>query len=70
MILSKHRSCFGCVFFTYTSLVSNCGWFAPPKQIPYEVLKKGCKYRMPKVESIEYHPTIDRIVELFHGELI
>ena len=66
MIKSKQVSCRGCLL----EHDGNCTWFARPKNIPHEVFGKGCKHRVAKTESIKYHPTIERIVDLFHGELI
>ena len=66
MIKSKHSSCRGCSYEQH----GDCLWFANPKIIPYEIFSKGCKHRISKIESIEHDPIIERIVDLFHGELI
>jgi hypothetical protein len=66
VIISKHISCRGCNYQQH----GDCLWFARPKSIPHEVFSKGCKHRVSKVESIPHHPAVERIVDLFHGELI
>jgi len=66
MIKSKQVSCHGCLL----RLNDSCTWFARPKHIPHDVFQKGCKHRVAKTESLEYHPTIERILDLFQGELM
>jgi len=66
MIKSKQCSCRGC----YLERHGNCTWFARPKNIPTDIYSKGCKHRVAKTESIEYNLVVERIVDLFHGELM
>lgn len=72
-VISKVRSCYGCVY-----LVSprRCDWFRvhrhrESKEIPLEVMSKGCKLRIP-ITSYVFDSTgvVKKIVELFEGELM
>lgn len=66
MIKSKRCSCRGCLL----EHDGNCTWFAKPKNIPTDIYTKGCKHRVSRTESIEHDPIVERIVDLFHGELL
>ena len=67
LIKSKHSSCFGCVYLINRD---DCSWFEIPKSIPYNILCKGCKYRIPRIKYLNSNSVAKRIVDLFEGELI
>ena len=66
IVKSKKTSCRGC------SLNRNgyCYWFDSQKNIPYETMNKGCKYRIGKCDSINTNETVVYIIEKFDGEII
>jgi len=65
-ITSKSVSCLGCSY----NKKGNCNWFPKPRSIPYETLMKGCKYRMPKVKQIRGNRMVEKLIDLFDGELL
>ena len=75
-VRSKKRSCFGCLYLQRKGLSSYCNWFykhkfQKMKQIPEDILKKGCDKREPSVESVEDSTgIIQSIINRFDGELI
>ena len=71
MIQSKSKSCRRCIYNSH----GDCLWFVEKERgdarpIPKNIFDKGCKQRMSRIESIPYHPTSARLIDLFHGELI
>ena len=47
-----------------------CYWFQPAKVVPLEVVKKGCKFREPKVKEVYTTKTVVYIIDKFDGEFI
>ena len=63
-------SCKDCKFFIHTL---KCKWFEIykneiPKDIPCNILNKGCKYIVPK--DIKDHPLYREAIKLFNGKPI
>ena len=66
IVRSKHNSCHGCKYnFKY-----KCWWFKPPKEIPKEILDKGCKFQSPKILDMDVPDIIAKIIDKFDGEML
>ena len=66
IVKSKHNSCHGCKYY----FMKECKWFNPAKEIPKEILEKGCKFQSPKIPEIEVPGIIAEIINKFNGEFI
>jgi len=75
-VRSKKRSCLGCLYYKRIESLDYCNWFhehrhQKMKQIPENILRKGCDKREPSVESVEDSTgIIQLIINKFDGELI
>ena len=66
IVKSKHNSCHGCKHnFKY-----KCWWFKPPKEIPKEILDKGCNFQSPKILDMDVPDIIAKIIDKFDGEML
>ena len=68
--LSGHKSCFGCLYEQNRF----CTWFSTHrggrgKEIPTDVFNKGCKLREPSVENEEHSEIVQKIIDVFNGEI-
>ena len=59
-------SCHGCMHHRN----GNCWWFSPAKEIPDDIMDKGCKFQAPITEKIESSSISQYIINLFNGEII
>jgi hypothetical protein len=66
IVKSKCHSCYGCKYY----FKRYCKWFNPSKEIPKEILEKGCKLQSPKILEIEVPSIIAEIIDKFNGEFI
>ena len=70
-IHSGHKSCFGCIYYNG---YADCTWFAVhryerSREIPSDVFDKGCKLREPSVESGKHSEIVQKIIDVFNGEV-
>ena len=66
IVKSKCNSCYGCKHY----FKRECWWFKPSKQIPKEILDKGCKFQSPKILKMEVPDIIAELIEKFDGEML
>jgi len=66
IVKSKHISCYGC------KLNRNryCYWFDIPKQIPLDIMNKGCKHRDASYNKVEAPSIVAFIIDIFNGEFV
>ena len=65
------KSCWGC----YYESDSKCHWFrlvrkSAPKQIPKQILNKGCPQYSNNKRQTPLEPYIKKIIDMFDGEII
>jgi len=64
------KTCFGCLYNSRRY----CTWFSihrgeREKHIPLHIFNKGCKLREPSVENQEHDEIVQKILEVFNGEI-
>ena len=67
---SKINNCWDCALHKKggVNAFGLCMWWDKPKEIPVEVVDKGCKFW--KENSDEFHPLLKTVIEKFKGVLI
>jgi len=66
IVKSKHTSCHGCKL----NRNDYCYWFNRPKQIPFDIMNKGCKHRDAYYVEVEAPSIVASIIDIFDGEFI